>query len=128
MIKIGYFKKYGNKKIGILNPFYLNTHFKKFRLNRFFFIHGNKKILRGDHAHKKCSQIFIPIKGRISIEVINKKKIKKIFLISQKNRKFIIVPKLHWVKIRFLDKNCIMMTLCDVKYNRKEYINKFSEL
>ena len=77
MIKIGYFKKYGNKKIGILNPFYLNTHFKKFRLNRFFFIHGNKKILRGDHAHKKCSQIFIPIKGRISIEVINKKKNKK---------------------------------------------------
>ena len=127
-LKISGFKKYGNNRIGILTPFYLSRHFKKFKLKRFFFIHGNKKALRADHAHKKCNQIFIPIKGRVNIEIINKKKIKKNFLLSQKNCKFLLVPSLHWVRIKFLDKNGIILTLCDFKYDRNEYIHNFNRL
>ena len=44
-------------KTGSLIPFYKNGILKNFSLVRFFFVYGNKKYYRANHAHKKCNQI-----------------------------------------------------------------------
>ena len=50
---------------GSLIPFYTKKHFPKyFKLKRFFILYGKKKYFRADHAHKKCSQIIIPLRGK----------------------------------------------------------------
>lgn len=121
-IKTIKFRTYGNKKIGVLSPFYLNKHFKNFKLKRFFIINGNNNSIRADHAHHKCKQIFIPISGTTKIKITTQKKIQMNFTVSENNRKFLIVPKLHWVKIRFIEKKASIMVLCDHEYDRKEYI------
>ena len=68
---------------GTLIPIYLNK-LKKFKIKRFFILHGKKNSIRGDHAHKKCTQIFIPVSGKIKLEVF--KKNKEVFILGKKNQ------------------------------------------
>ena len=39
-----------------------------------FLIYGNKSFMRGNHAHKKCSQLLVPVSGRIEVSFENKQK------------------------------------------------------
>ena len=121
------FKSYKDKS-GELIPFYSNKHFNNFRIKRFFFIYGNLKYPRADHAHKKCNQILIPIKGKMILKVTTISKKKYIFVVSEKNKKYLILPKYHWIKILFKEKNSILLTLCDYKYDKKEYIQNINKL
>ena len=59
-------------RTGSLIPFYKNSCFKKFNLKRFFFVYGNKKYFRADHAHKKCNQILVPVSGKIEVQITTK--------------------------------------------------------
>ena len=65
--KIFSFKKFKNVS-GELLPI---TFDKKFpiKVKRIFFIYGKKKYKRGDHAHKKCTQIFLSLKGSIEMTI-----------------------------------------------------------
>ena len=123
-LKIKKFKSFKDRT-GYLRPFYDHSHFKKFKLKRFFLLYGNKEYPRADHAHKKCNQILIPIAGTIKIEITNKKNKKTNFVLSHQNKKFLIVPKYHWIKIKFKDNKSILLTLCDFRYDKKEYIQNF---
>jgi dTDP-4-dehydrorhamnose 3,5-epimerase-like enzyme len=109
---------------GSLVPFYKNKSLNNFNIKRFFFIYGKKKYMRANHAHKKCNQILIPINGTIKIDIFNLKKKKKTFTLSQKNKNYLLVPSFHLMKIKFFHENAILLTLCDYKYNRKEYIQE----
>jgi UDP-2-acetamido-3-amino-2,3-dideoxy-glucuronate N-acetyltransferase len=122
-----YFKleKFGDFS-GYLNPFYVNKSFpKKFKLKRFFFIFGKKKYFRADHAHKKCDQIIIPVKGKIKITLMNKEK--KIYYISQKLMRGLYVPKKNWIKINFYKDFDCLLVLCNYKYDKKEYISSYND-
>ncbi len=114
-------------KTGSLIPFYKKKSLKNFNINRFFFVYGNKKHFRADHAHKKCNQILIPIFGKIEVQIINKKKIKKKYLLSHKNNKYLFVPNKHWIRLKFHLKDSILLTICDYKYEKKEYIQSKRE-
>ena len=65
--KIFNLKKF-TKKSGKLLPITFNNKFP-IRVKRIFVIYGKKNYIRGDHAHKKCSQVFIPINGKIKINM-----------------------------------------------------------
>ena len=114
-------------KTGSLVPFYKKKSLNNFNINRFFFIYGNEKYSRADHAHKKCNQILIPITGKIEVEITNKKKTKQKFLLSEKNNKYLIIPKRHWIKLKFKEKKSVLLTICDYKYLKKEYIQSKEE-
>ena len=114
-------------KTGSLIPFYKKKSLENFNINRFFFVYGNKKYFRADHAHKKCNQILIPVFGKIEVEILNKKKIKKKYQLNFNNKNYLLVPKLHWIKLKFKEKNSILLTLCDYKYDKKEYMQSKKE-
>ena len=54
-------------KRGALLPISLKKNLP-FKTKRIFIIYGKKKYYRGQHAHLKCSQFLLPIKGSITIE------------------------------------------------------------
>jgi hypothetical protein len=115
------------EKSGSLIPFYTNKSFPKFfKLKRFFFLYGKKKYLRADHAHTKCDQILLPIKGRIEV-ITYKKGVKKKFILNEKKSKGIIIPTRTWLKIKFYKDNDCLLTLCNYKYDKKEYILSFDD-
>ena len=120
------FKRF-DETSGELVPFYVNKSFpKKFRLKRFFFLYGKKKYFRADHAHKKCAQIIIALNGKIKIFTFFKKK-KKIFNINQKSKKALFIPPKCWLKIKFSKNQDSLITLCNYKYDKSEYILSFNE-
>ncbi len=101
---------------GLLFSFYEDN----FKFKRIFFIVGKKNKSRGDHAHKKLTQILINIDSH-SILKIGRKKIKKF---TFKNPgEYIVCPKNHWLKIDFKKRGTIAV-LCDRKYETNDYIYK----
>ena len=116
---------------GTLIPFYVNNSFpKKFLLKRFFLLYGKSRHFRADHAHTKCSQIIVPLKGSIKIKITSKSKNKTFFLSVKKNNA-LFVPPYNWITIFFKNNNDSLLTLCNYKYDKKEYIlelDKFKKI
>jgi hypothetical protein len=124
LYKIFNFKKFKNIS-GELLPI---TFDKKFpiKVKRIFFIYGQKKYKRGDHAHKKCSQVFYPLFGKVQITIQAKKLKKNIILNYKENRAMLVFPK-TWCDIKFLTKNSIILVLCDYKYDFNDYIESYED-
>ena len=113
------------KKSGTLVPFSLKKDFP-IKVKRIFIINGKKNFVRGDHAHKKCSQFLFPILGKIKVDYISKHKKGTILLNYSKREGFLLKPK-TWCKIKFLTKNAILMVACDKEYDFKDYIENLSD-
>ena len=113
------------KKSGKLTAFSLKKSFP-IKVKRIFIINGEKNFIRGDHAHKKCSQFVYSILGKIKIELINNKEKKTIILSHNKNEGYLIKPK-TWCRIKFLTKNAILLVACDMEYKFSDYIEKYSD-
>ena len=110
---------------GTLIPFYISSSFPKgFKLRRMFLLYGKSKHSRADHAHKKCSQIIVPLNGSIKVEIRNKF-YKKIVNLNIKTKKLLVIPPYNWIKIFFKKNNDSLLTLCNYKYDKKEYISDF---
>ena len=122
--KIFYFKKF-TKTSGKLLPITFNNKFP-IKVKRIFIIYGKKKYIRGDHAHKKCSQIFIPIIGKIKINIKYKKTEKSINL-SHNGSKALLVPPRIWSSVEFLNNNSLVLVLTDYEYEFKDYIETYEE-
>ena len=122
--KIFSLKKF-TKKSGKLLPITFNNKFP-IKVKRIFFIYGKKNYIRGDHAHKKCSQVFFPIMGKIKISMKYKKTEKSINL-SHKGSKALLVPPRIWSSVNFLSNNSIALVLTDHKYDYKDYIETYKE-
>ena len=110
---------------GRLTPISFNKNFP-FKIKRIFFIHGAKNKTRGDHAHKKCSQLFMAVSGKIVIEVKNLNS-KKRFIIGKNSKYAILVPPKYWCSVKFLEKNSVLMVMNDRYYEFKDYLETFSE-
>ena len=126
------FKTYNDKR-GLLIPFEVKN--KKIKLNnsfffnikRIFFVMGKKNYFRGNHAHKKCSQILLCLNGSIKIETKYRNIVKK-FRISKKKNEALFIPPMIWNKLFFKDNNSLLAVICDYKYDyKKEYINDYKK-
>ena len=120
-IKLKSFKK----KSGKLIPINFDKTFP-IKVKRFFYIYGKKNQYRGNHAHKKCTQIFIPIFGKIKLNLISGYK-KKFFELNYKKNYGVVVPPKTWIKLHFLHKNSIVLVICNKKYEYKDYLATYKE-
>ena len=81
------FKTFKNNT-GYLIPFSLKKDIP-FSVKRIFIINGKKNKIRADHAHLKCSQYLVVIKGSVNVIYENKKgKYKKKLSSNNKNTLF----------------------------------------
>ena len=122
--KIFSFKKF-TKTSGKLLPITFNNKFP-IKVKRIFVIYGKKNYIRGDHAHKKCSQVFFPIIGKIKISMKYKKTEKSINL-SHKGSKALLIPPRIWNRLEFLKNNSVVLVLTDYEYDFKDYIETYKE-
>ena len=97
-IKIKSFKSLS----GELVPISFNKKFP-FRVKRIFFLYGSKNKMRGHHAHKKCSQLFMAISGKMILNLKTPFSEKK-FLIEKSSKHAILVPPKYWCSVRFIKK------------------------
>lgn len=120
-IKLKSFKK----KSGILIPIEFNKKFP-IKIKRIFYIYGKQNYIRADHAHKKCSQLFIPISGKVRLTYINKRG-KSVKILNHKNKEMFLLKPYNWCRIKFISKNVILMVACDRFYEFNDYIENYSD-
>jgi len=96
------------------------------KVKRIFFIYGKKNKIRGNHAHKNCSQFFYPVSGKFQLDIQTSNKRKKI-IINRNSKIGILVPPKYWVSVKILDNNSSLMVICDQLYNANDYIENFNE-
>ena len=113
------------KKSGKLTAFSLKKSFP-IRVKRIFIINGEKNFIRGDHAHKKCSQFLFPVLGKMAIQYFSEEKKGIIKLDQNKKEGYLLKPK-TWCRIKFLTKNATLLVACDMEYKFSDYIEKYSE-
>ena len=113
------------KKSGKLVPLNFNSKFP-IPVKRIFYIYGKKNSFRGDHAHKKCKQLFIPISGKVELIIKKDSKENKFSLCPEKNQA-ILIPNLYWCSLKFMTSNAVIMVACDRKYEFNDYIEKYSD-
>ena len=96
------------------------------KVKRIFFVYGKKNKIRGEHAHKKCSQVFIPVFGKIIISIktpITKKRI----VLNHSSKIALLVPPKYWCSVKFVKKNSILLVACDQFYNFNDYLENFND-
>lgn len=98
---------------------------KKIKFKRIFFLIGKRKVQRGNHAHKKCTQAFFSIKGSFNIKCTYPNGEKKTIYIKP-GKKLEIIRPLTWVQVN-LNKNNICGVLCDRNYEEKDYIRDYKK-
>tara|TARA_B100000029_G_scaffold228490_1_gene226163 strand:+ start:1869 stop:2273 length:405 start_codon:yes stop_codon:yes gene_type:complete len=110
---------------GKLVPISFNKKFP-FKIKRMFFLYAKKNKTRGDHAHKKCSQLFMTISGKIRLD-IKTPNTKKSILIGKNSRYAILVPPKYWCSVKFLNKNSVLLVMTDRYYEFQDYLETFTE-
>ena len=126
MKKIRKFKLKSYSRIsGKLMPINFDKKFP-IKVKRIFFINGKKNKIRGEHAHKKCSQLFIPIHGKMAL-TIETPNSEKIIILSSLSKTAILVPPKYWCSVKFLKKNSILMVACDKYYDAHDYLDSFEK-
>ena len=118
------FKAYSNKT-GKLIPLTFNKKFP-IKAKRIFFLYGKKNKTRGEHAHKKCSQFFIPVWGKVVLNIKTPKTRERIVL-NHLSKTGVLVPPKYWCGVKFINKNSILMVVCDKYYDVNDYLETFSE-
>ena len=114
-----------NNLTGKLTPFTFDNKFP-IKAKRIFYIVGKKNKIRGEHAHRKCSQFLFPLLGNFELSILNKTQNKRFIIYSRKNFGFLIKPK-TWLKVKFLSKSSVLMVVCDKNCNFKDYIENLKE-
>lgn len=121
MIKNFKLKKISNSNCDLI---YFNK-IKKIINNpeRIFFLNAKKNCVRGNHAHKLCTQYFFCLNGNVKINIDNGKKDK---FYNLKFGSILKIKPLNWVKVN-LKKNQTLCVVCDKEYSEKEYIRSYSK-
>ncbi|HBY66496.1 MAG TPA: hypothetical protein DEG69_01210 [Flavobacteriaceae bacterium] len=106
---------------GYLVPFYLQgTNTKR------VFIIKNKRTgdTRGNHAHKRDSQVLVLLNGQCNLEFENSDGVGNLDL--QFGVPYFSRPY-EWLKIHMLQENTIILVLSKEEYDEEEYIRDYQE-
>jgi dTDP-4-dehydrorhamnose 3,5-epimerase-like enzyme len=114
-----------NSASGKLVPISFDKKFP-FSIKRIFFLHGKKNKIRGDHAHKKCSQLFMAISGKIILN-IKTPSMKKKFILEKKTKYAVLIPPKYWCSVKFLKENSVLLVLNDRYYEFSDYLETFDD-
>ena len=118
------FKTFKNNT-GYLIPFSLKKDIP-FGVKRIFIINGKKNKIRADHAHLKCSQYLVVIKGSVNVIYENKKgKYKK--KLSSNNKNTLLLKPKTWCRVKFINKDSMLLVFCDREYEFDDYVEYYKE-
>lgn len=114
----------GNLSVGELEK-----HFP-FTPKRYFLVYNVPSAkVRGEHAHKKCQQFMVCVKGQVSVVADNGEK-RQEYLLNQPNIGIYIPPMVWAVQYKY-SQDAVLLVLASHTYDPDDYIrdyNKYLEM
>ena len=96
----------------------------KFDMKRVFIVKSNRNQIRGQHAHKKCTQLLNCPTGTVEIYCEERNGKKNKYLLS-KPEQYLIIPPMFWCTQKYKKNNSILLVICNKKFEEKDYIRNY---
>ena len=101
------------------------SDFFPFSIMRMFNVHSEVNVIRGKHAHRRCSQLLICANGAIEVQCDDTIKTRK-YLLNNVNCGLLIPPGI-WAEQKYLKENSVLTVLCDLPFDEDDYIRDYNE-
>ncbi len=96
-----------------------------FEIQRVFTISANTGDIRGNHAHKQCTQLLVCIVGKICVTCDDGSLVTEHILDTMGIG--LLIPPGVWAKQEYLVDGSVLMVLCDSKYVENDYLRDYKE-
>jgi dTDP-4-dehydrorhamnose 3,5-epimerase-like enzyme len=96
-----------------------------FTVTRMFTVTAGDGAVRGRHAHRSCSQLFLCLCGAVEVEC-DDGQAKQIFRLNRSNLALIVPPSI-WARETYRGERSLLAVLCDRLYDEADYIRSYPE-
>jgi dTDP-4-dehydrorhamnose 3,5-epimerase-like enzyme len=96
-----------------------------FQIRRVFSIRAKVNDIRGNHAHKQCTQMLVCLAGRIRVTCDNGHESAQYVLDDMDSG--LLIPPQVWASQQYLEDDSVLMVLCDRDYEEEDYIRDYRD-
>ena len=96
-----------------------------FNVSRVFTVRASKGSVRGQHAHRHCSQLLICTNGGIEVKCDDGRTTEKYVL--DKANFGLFIPSGIWGYQKYTEENTTLTVLCDRPYEEADYIRNYDD-
>lgn len=96
-----------------------------FDIRRVFTVSAMGGDIRGNHAHKQCSQLLICVSGQIRITCDDGLVVTHHLLDNMSAG--LLVPPGIWVREEYMTDGAVLMVLCDRGYEAEDYLRDYND-
>ena len=96
-----------------------------FAIERVFTLRAPLGAIRGEHAHRRCTQLIVCVHGAVDI-MSDDARDRRTFALDRSNLGLLVPPTI-WNQITFRQDNSVLMVLCDRHYQEDDYIRFYSD-
>lgn len=97
-----------------------------FEVKRLFWIYNVKEgMSRGGHAHKKCKQAIVAVKGCFDIYITDLKH--EINLKMDKPNQIVIIPEGIWCELKNFTEDAVALVATSEHFDADDYLQPISE-
>lgn len=95
-----------------------------FGVQRVFTVFAKAGQVRGDHAHRRCTQLLVCVSGRILVSCDNGYCVKE-YLLDHMGAGLLVPPGV-WARQDYQN-SAVLMVLCDRGYEAEDYIRDYGD-
>ena len=96
-----------------------------FTIARMFTLQAPLGAVRGEHAHRRCSQFMLCVSGAVDIACADGRE-ERLFSLDRGNLALLVPPTI-WNTVTIRKDNSVLAVLCDRPYEEHDYIRDFRE-
>ena len=96
-----------------------------FSIMRVFNVHSDIDVIRGRHAHRRCTQLLICTNGSIEVQCDDSIENSQ-YVLDNLNYGLLIPPGI-WAEQKYLEKDTVLTVLCDLPFDEDDYIRDYDE-
>lgn len=96
-----------------------------FTIQRVFVVTASEGQIRGQHAHRQCTQVLVCLTG--ACRVVCDDGLAKHQVLIESMRCGVLIPPLIWAEQTYVQPNTTLMVLCDRPYEEAEYIRDYRD-
>lgn len=96
-----------------------------FDIRRVFTVSAKAGDIRGDHAHRKCTQLLVCVSGKIRV-ICDDGSVVTQHLLDNMGMGLLIPPG-NWAKEEYVVDDAVLMVLCDRAYEADDYIRDYND-
>ncbi len=109
---------------GVLYVYECGRHVP-FDIRRVFTVFARCGDVRGDHAHRKCTQLLVCVSGEIRVSCDDGSVVTQ-YLLDNMGMGLLVPPGI-WAKEEYIVGDAVLMVLCDRGYEADDYIRDYND-